>query len=702
VIAVFISVSIHDLKPGSQDTPTFYLKNIYQLLADSNVSRASTLASSVEPPPFSPPRSAIWVNSLWLLSLGFSLTCALLATSLQQWTRRYIQSTQSPRYRDSPHKRARIRAFFAGGINRLGFPRFVEVLPALLHLSLFLFFSGLLIFVFHINHTTFIPVASLMGILATVYYLTTVMPILRHDSPYYSPISLSIWHLFARFSYEAFSILTFITSSHYFKRGTWARFKERTEASHKRLSQSMGKSVQDTVSKLSEQLDGQVLRWIFDALREDHELEQFFNGIPHFCRSKVVTNPKQALAKLNNSELARGLATFLNHTWSPNSPSEKVEARRVMVCMKAIDALDRQHLPMDFLYELCKQGEDGVFLQSVQVGHSLKSWSRSTDTPTALFPRGIIAGVIAGAQKRDYRWEALVMDQLGISGAVLRGYLEYGDSVLLANWIYITRQWYRSHQLWWGPRALELIQPTISKFNIEGTLPELQHDFRALWNDIVSEAHNHGALRISRDILLPVRHAYVALHPNTDATAFDASSDNPTGILRLLLSSNSSAHPSPISEANVDTTSETSHPAATSLPSHGDPIPSHVGSTEPFATLPHPATAAATQGTHDIPSISPLATSGPIPAHIESKQSPSATSPNVATAAATQGTPGITYISPLATSEIVNPFFPDPQPSFPQSSSSHPWRLSRPPDSSIERPPSRSRLSKSTDSLSDL
>ncbi|KAH9963423.1 hypothetical protein BGW80DRAFT_850216 [Lactifluus volemus] len=382
VNAVFISVSIHDLKPGSQDTSAFYLRNIYQLLADSNV---SILASSAEPPPFSPPRSAIWVNSLWFLSLGFSLTCALLATSLQQWTRRYIKNTQSPRYRDSPHKRARIRAFFAGGINKLGLPRFVEVLATLLHLSLFLFFSGLLIFVFHINHTLFLPVAGLTGILATLYSLFTVVPILRHDSPYYSPISLSIWHLYARFSYEAFSILTFISSSHYFKRETWARFKEQTEASRKRLSQSMAKTVQDTVSKLSAQLDGQVLRWTFDALREDHEMEQFFKGIPDFCRSKVVTNPKQVLAKLSNAELARALATFLNHTWSPNSLSEKVEARRLMVCMKAIDTLDRQHLPMDFLYELCKQGEDRVFLHFVFARDNCWRHCRGTETR---FPMG--------------------------------------------------------------------------------------------------------------------------------------------------------------------------------------------------------------------------------------------------------------------------------------------------------------------------
>ncbi|KAH9956126.1 hypothetical protein BJV74DRAFT_790527, partial [Russula compacta] len=88
VIAAFLILSIPDLIPDSQDIITFYLQNIYQLqvLAASNISVPSTVAA---PPKFSPPKQAIWVNVLWSLSLGTSLTCALLATMIQQWARQY-------------------------------------------------------------------------------------------------------------------------------------------------------------------------------------------------------------------------------------------------------------------------------------------------------------------------------------------------------------------------------------------------------------------------------------------------------------------------------------------------------------------------------------------------------------------------------------------------------------------------------------
>jgi uncharacterized protein DUF6535 len=77
-----------------QDTSAFYLCNIYQVLTNPNVTRESIPSHVAEPPPFSPPRYAVWVISLWFLSLVMSLCCASLATSLHQLARRYTRLTQ--------------------------------------------------------------------------------------------------------------------------------------------------------------------------------------------------------------------------------------------------------------------------------------------------------------------------------------------------------------------------------------------------------------------------------------------------------------------------------------------------------------------------------------------------------------------------------------------------------------------------------
>ncbi|KAI0265791.1 hypothetical protein BC834DRAFT_813512, partial [Gloeopeniophorella convolvens] len=176
-VATFLGISLQSLQPNSQDTSTFYLANIYQVLSDSNGSHVPifiTPPSSSDPTAFSPPASAVWVNVLWFMSLVISLTCALLATLLQRWARRYLQITQ-PRY--SLRKRQRIRAFYFEGVEKHHLPWVVEALPALLHVSLFLFFAGLVVFLFNINHTVFSIVISWVGICVGMYTYITFMPI---------------------------------------------------------------------------------------------------------------------------------------------------------------------------------------------------------------------------------------------------------------------------------------------------------------------------------------------------------------------------------------------------------------------------------------------------------------------------------------------------------------------------------------------
>ncbi|KAH9011949.1 hypothetical protein EDB83DRAFT_2447384 [Lactarius deliciosus] len=78
-VASLISVFIQDIRPNPQDTSNLYLANIYQTLTDP--------------------------------ALVISISCALLATLLRQWARRYLKVIRPPY---SLHKRARIRSFFVG------------------------------------------------------------------------------------------------------------------------------------------------------------------------------------------------------------------------------------------------------------------------------------------------------------------------------------------------------------------------------------------------------------------------------------------------------------------------------------------------------------------------------------------------------------------------------------------------------------
>jgi tRNA threonylcarbamoyladenosine modification (KEOPS) complex Pcc1 subunit len=496
--------------------------------------------------------------------LVMSLTCALLATLLQQWARRYITITQPPRY--SPHKRAPIRAFFADGVERFHLPSSVEMLPALLHLSLFLFFIGLVIFLFNIHHTVFSVVVWWVGLAAAGYMWITVMPIFRHDSPYYAPLSSSAWLFFHGILYTVHKI----RYSRWFRLfgifGHDTAIWLRPITHHKRFLGGMSKSVQEIGSGLSAEINSRIVIWTFGALDEDQELEQFFASIPGFCSSKVVDFPKRVSAELD-SKFSWALYEFLRRTLTSSLLLEADKKRRLVICVKAADQAHLSSSIASILSVVFRIGVD-VILRSVDIGRTL---SLKSGGDTGLCAQAIIAGIIATVPKRDDRWIALTKDQLGISENVLRDYLTHGDSVLLANLIHIIRTLLRLCLDNGQDKAVSLfpILQHISKFDIQNTLPGLQHDFCDLWNEIVQEARKTGGFYYPCFILQPIRHFYIALHQGTDCapTAFDASTQDDDYHLRFSTSyplCNIPGHQSQVN--NAAGTAENTHPSTIAPP----------------------------------------------------------------------------------------------------------------------------------------
>ncbi|KAI9434960.1 hypothetical protein H4582DRAFT_1762250, partial [Lactarius indigo] len=121
---------------------------------------------------------------VWFLSLVLSLTCALIATLLQQWARRYLQMIQR---NHAPHVGAHIREYFSRGAHRFRIFGLVEALPFLILISVLLFFAGLVVFALPTNHTVAYITLAIVAICLILYIALTLMPLIFHDCPYYTP-----------------------------------------------------------------------------------------------------------------------------------------------------------------------------------------------------------------------------------------------------------------------------------------------------------------------------------------------------------------------------------------------------------------------------------------------------------------------------------------------------------------------------------
>ena len=552
-------MSIQDLQQNPQDTSNFYLANIYQLLADPNRSNISTFLPT-SPPPFTPPSFAVWVNGLWFLSLVISISCAVLATLLQQWARRYLKATQT---RHSLHKRARIRSFYHNGVEKSFLPWAVEALPTLLHVSLVLFFAGLAVFLWNVNLTIFKMVLSWIGACTALYGFTMLISIFRRDSPYHTPltplalpvlfvIGLVLWLALGVYGllrsiltpwlrgrepgrnfkkmdrFGEFVIMRFMRFIAPEKAALMSPPELHTLAASLRLRfWSFLVAIEKTAPSLKSppDLDTRALMWTFGRLDEDHELVRFFSGLPGFHTSKVVN--LHGLTDEQKLEIFTAIIGFLDRTFSSDFLSDQVKRQRTDICEKAIDLVDTRKAFPRIVRGLASANwyNEPVLgpVQSTEIVQFVRRLGnrkgKNTTTPVI---RALFSIAVARVQRHDDSWFILASDEMAIPEAVLRSHAAHGDSLSLVILIHIFRQQFTylrkaSWPCWGVARALI----SASKFDVQDTSPELQHEFCALWNQTVRTAQNGNSWNIAWYILNTVRCVYIALHQGTDSAPSD-------------------------------------------------------------------------------------------------------------------------------------------------------------------------------------
>jgi hypothetical protein len=516
-------VSIQDIQENPQETSNFYLANIYQAIADPTSSNISS-PPPASPPPFSPPNFAVWVNALWFLSLVISLTCALLATLLQQWARRYLKISQ-PRY--SLHKRARIRAFFSEGVEKCLLPWAVETLPTLLHISLSLFFSGLVVFLCNVNLTIFTLVSSWAGLCTALYGCITCMPIIRHDSPYCTPLSLPVWHIVNGILFLVYRFLRWFNWSVRLRYDASRHFQDLKDSCRKALVRGMQKTAEETALNSPSEIDTRAFMWTFDCLDEDHELERFFSGLPGFRSSNFVDDPFPSLTKEEKWKIYKVLRGLLDRTFLSDLLSESIKNRRAMICAKTVDP-GHTHNRFSVLDKiLSKYQYSGAM--ATGIANILRGWENNMDEDNISYAQLTISVIIARMQPHDDSWYTLASNELGFPESILRDYAAHGANLSFVILIHVVRQQFiHFRKLSWRSDNFSFVLVEASNFHVKDTSPELQHEFCALWNQIVRKVQDGNDQRMAFQILGSIRKVYLGLHQDTDSapTLFSTSTDD--------------------------------------------------------------------------------------------------------------------------------------------------------------------------------
>ena len=332
-LTAFITQSYQSLIPNSSDDTVFLLAQISQQLASLSNSTSdppgltSRIMANYEPT-FSPTTSVIVCNILWFLSLGFSLACALSATLVDQWTRRYIQSCDS---KPAPQDRARMSVYLTQGIKQYRMEAVVEAIPMLLHISLFLFFAGLVAFLMPVNSAIQYLMLGILILCACLYFLITILPILHLACPFWTPLSSVLWRLHQQI--------------HYYLHRQDSREKD----FHVTLSMAQTRelyAMDITVGR--DERDFKAMCWTLDALREDSELESFVEVIP----SVISWNDYSAKLLMDNLLIHHDININLGYrlprllaTCSGGLLDPPIAQKRAITCLKAMWSLTMLSMP---------------------------------------------------------------------------------------------------------------------------------------------------------------------------------------------------------------------------------------------------------------------------------------------------------------------------------------------------------------------
>ncbi|KAI9465052.1 hypothetical protein BJY52DRAFT_761577 [Lactarius psammicola] len=482
-VAQLLGSSLQNLQLNPQDASTFYLARIYQLTPGSN---ASSIPLPDDPATFKPPRTAIWVSTLWSLSLVISLTCALLATLLQQWARRYLRITQK---RNDPQKRAQIRELMRQALKKSVRLRWmVELLPALLHISVFLFLAGFVTYLFAFNHLVAKLAGACTGISSLLYLYISLAPIYSRDSSYYTPLTPLVWVVTMGIMSQIFRLRHF-AASHWPCLGDTVRIRKSLRVYYRRVLDGMTADIEDLADAYSSHLATSVVLSTFRSLDGDDDIGRFLSSIPGFYASARVRLGGDTFDQCNSDLLPGSITSFMDRVLSYNIPDSEKQ-NRVAIYSRAISS-NPLLLQSTFQRTLQTPSSD-IFRYADFVRLALEQLHRNDDPWVKDYAQCIVAIAINRTRLDNDAWTDIAGRYLQPQHAQ---YQHDGHNLRLCNLIYLTKRLKvsrldNSNQFKRGGVWYNALVEAAWDLDIGSTALELRYEFRGLWSELVDVVNN--------------------------------------------------------------------------------------------------------------------------------------------------------------------------------------------------------------------
>ncbi|CAE7088373.1 unnamed protein product [Rhizoctonia solani] len=184
IVTAFVIESSHNLQPDSAAITAAAVVDIVGILRNGSSAEDQQdpiLRSLVD---FQPTKNAFVVNFVWFISLCLSITVALLAGLVKQWSNSLRWDRTAP-----PCNQARIRQARLNNLIRGRTELVISAIRVIMDAALGMFLLGLLVFLHDLSHDIYLAALVVTGLTMAFYFATTFAPYFVSFCPYETPVS---------------------------------------------------------------------------------------------------------------------------------------------------------------------------------------------------------------------------------------------------------------------------------------------------------------------------------------------------------------------------------------------------------------------------------------------------------------------------------------------------------------------------------
>ena len=398
-----------------------------------------------------------------------------------------------------------------------------ELLITLLHIAVFLFLSGFIIYLFQFNPFVGVTAAVCIGVCVSLYLCISLAPIIFRDSSYHTPLSSLVWVVWMGVIWLGLQFRCYAANP-----GARPDLRQLLDKYYQRITKGITKDVEDmAVDSLDPPLylDTKVASRTFNTLDGDHDMDKFLAAIPGFYSSAKVKRDGHIFEGLNSKQLPHSVISFLDRSLSSDLLEDADKQEHIKNCLKAINS-DPLLLECTFRQALLSASHSTVFKCVDFVHLSLaQSWVHDKESDADRWVREYARCVVAIAINRisdyDDKWISIVQRHLGLPKSRIKRWRSQGDSVRLCNLIHLIRKLEPSQLNVKGDfepgTVLNNSIIEACRLKVENAAPELRHEFCALWNGLVDVAKGRVpaplATRLNTiHILSVIRNVFISLH----------------------------------------------------------------------------------------------------------------------------------------------------------------------------------------------